>query len=316
MNRLFLLASLLVALALPSHAQRRHDTTFWQSDPDHVFFKLLHSPRLLHARWQTPGGLNREVLPLRRDLIGIGIYGLGLGIEAYFPLPVESDEEKERGQRAQFFDIQGAAFLKQISLAYSYQQYNQWYQADANQAAGGYFREFQVAPIYAFNWNRFSWKMPINQTSQQLKSAGSILLSVQFRSIKHRLGEFTEEPALQGDENLRGVWVLPGYGYTYTKKGWYWSAAALGGYGIYRSEAFGSGSLYGSLSTFARLGAGFNDGTWLFGFLYQYQSTPFQQQRATLQLQNQLFKFHAGYRFAAGAGMRKLRRALPLLKSF
>lgn len=298
------------------HAQNKHDTTYWQSDPDHIFFKLLHSPRHLRAAFRPNLGQQSTLLPLRRDLIGIGIYGLGLGLEAYFPVPFEHPEEKRRARKARFFDIQGAAFLKQISLAYSYQRYDHWYPEGQTGPTGGYFREVQIAPIYAFNWGKFSWKMPINQSSQQLKSAGSFLISAQFRAIKHSLGEVMEATAPEESETLRGVWVLPGYGYTFSKQGWYLSGAALGGYGIFQHQGDSNTSLRGGYSLFYRVGAGFNDGNWLLGILFQQQNAAFQQEVFRLDLQNRFLKFHAGYRFAAGEGMRKLRKSLPVLKSF
>jgi hypothetical protein len=120
----------------------------------------------------------------------------------------------------------------------------------------------------------------------------------------------------QAPENMAGIWLLPGYGYTFTRKNWYLSGALLGGYGMYQSEENSQGGFYGSYAAFYRLGLGFNDGKWLIGILYQEQSTQWQTQVYLMDMNNRLLKIHAGLRWEAGQRMKNLRKSLPILRSF
>jgi hypothetical protein len=305
---------------MSSLAQSKQDSSYWQSDPDFVFFKILHSPRFLDAEMR-PAGTSHPVslAPLRRDLIGIAAFGLGMGIEAYFPLPIRTADEKELGQNARFMDLQGAAFLKNLSLAYSYQQYDGWINRSAAiPELGGYYREIRINPIYTLNWRKFSWKMPINQTSQQLKSAGSPILAAEFRDIRNELYGLVASNQDIVTQNLRGAWLQPGYAYTWAKEGWYLSAALLGSVGVFREKDTDSQSKFAhnGLGYRYRLAGGYNDGRILAGILFEFQHNEYPSNHVDFLLQQRLLKFSLGYRFEAGQGMKKLRQAIPVLRSF
>lgn len=300
-------------------AQGKTDS-YWEADPDHVFFKLLYSPRHLQNTLSESGNPLLQANPLSRDLIGIGVYGLGIGAELYAPSPFRSSVEKELEADALFHDLQGAIFLPRFVLEYSHQSYLGWKDALSDLFLDRMkFREFRLTPMFILFGEKFSWKMPVNQSSQQLRSAGSPVIASELKFMKMRIAQI-EDTALEFpiDHRWNGLIVWPGYAHTLVKGGWYVSAAAFGGLGLTSViDVSRNGNEFRPASGIRwRAGAGFNDGKWLFGILYQSQQTILARADLNLESNNQLVKISAGYRFEAGNGMRNLRTQIPILRSF
>jgi hypothetical protein len=59
--------------ALSLYSQQ--NTEYFKAGPDYVFIKALYSPRYLSATLSSDGNEIFNGSPLRRDLVGIGLYG-------------------------------------------------------------------------------------------------------------------------------------------------------------------------------------------------------------------------------------------------
>jgi hypothetical protein len=97
--RLFL-ALLCFGSTLALSAQQSNE--YFEGGPDNAFIKALYSPRYLSATLTSGGNEIFKGSPLRRDLVGIGLYGLGIGLEIYIPSPIKHPTEKNSAKKLTF----------------------------------------------------------------------------------------------------------------------------------------------------------------------------------------------------------------------
>ncbi len=305
----------------------QQSSEYFEAGPDYVFFKALYSPRYLSATLSQNGNEIFDGIPLRRDLVGVGLYGLGIGLEVYFPSPVQNQMEKAVGQKIDFTDMQGAIFLKKFTLEYSYQFHRGWVdKSEANQLYSNLFlQQTRIMPMYIFNGDKFTWKMMVNQSSRQIKSAGSFIIGSEIKFLKMKDDQFPNSSLIFGETNQlvadwNGVIIWPGYAHNFVKNNFYLSVGAFAGGGLMSTDAFyidqqnkGTDMAY---AVKWRAGIGYNDGTWLIGALFQSQHNFMNGSLLDMQFDNQLAKFSVGYRFEAGPKLKKLRSKIPILKTF
>jgi len=300
---------------------------YFEGGPDNVFFKALYSSRYLGARLSHEGTEIFNGSPIRRDLIGIGVYGLGIGAEFYFPSPIKHPTEKEFNQDIDFIDIQGAIFLKKLTLEYSHQYHRGWVSANPENRLYSklFLQQTRITPMYIFNGDKFTWKMTVNQSSRQIKSAGSFVLGAEIKFLKLKDDDFPDSRSLIWEKNQlvsdwNGVILWPGYAHNFVRNNFYFSFATFAGGGLMAVDThFEDQHSKQTENAFAvkwRAGIGYNDGTWLIGALFQSQHNFLNGDLLDLQFDNQLAKFSIGYRFGAGPGLKKLRSQIPILKSF
>ncbi len=305
----------------------QQSTEYFRAGADYVFIKPLYSPRYLGASISHKGTELFNGSPLRRDLVGIGLYGLGIGLEVYVPLPIQHSDEKKFGQRIDFLDIQGAVFLKKLTFEYSYQYHLGWMNdhSDNGLQSRFFLRETRINPMYIFNGDKFTWKMMVNQSSRQIKSAGSFILGAEIKFLKIKDDQFPDTQSSIGEtrpmvSDWNGVIIWPGYAHNFVRNNFYLSLGSFAGGGLVAVNAQFENQFSTQTETaFAvkwRAGVGYNDGTWLIGAMFQSQHNFLSGELLDLQFDNQLAKFSIGHRFEAGTGMKKLRSKLPILKSF
>lgn len=305
----------------------QHSSDYFEAGPDYVFFKALYSPRYLSASLSQNGTEIFNASPLRRDLVGIGLYGLGIGLEIYIPSPAQNQMEKAVGQEIDFTDIQGAVFLKKFTLEYGYQLHRGWVgKSTENQLYSKLFlRQTNIMPMYIFNGDKFTWKMMVNQSSRQIKSTGSFIIGSEIKFLKMKDDNFPDPNSLIWEtspmvSDWNGVIIWPGYAHNFVHNNFYLSLGTFAGGGIMAVDTYydnqRSKGTESALALRWRAGIGYNDGTWLIGVLFQSQHNFLNGDLLDLQFDNQIAKFSVGYRFEAGPNMKKLRSQIPLLKSF
>lgn len=322
--RLFL-ALFCFGSSLALSAQQSNE--YFEGGPDNAFIKALYSPRYLSATLTSGGNEIFKGSPLRRDLVGIGLYGLGIGLEIYIPSPIKHPTEKEFGQEIDFLDIQGAVFLKKLTFEYSYQYHRGWVNSSSGNTLQSRFflRETRITPMYIFNGDKFSWKMPVNLSTRQIKSAGSFVLGAEIKFLKIKDDQFPNSSLIFGVtdrivSDWNGVIIWPGYAHNFVRNNFYLSVGAFAGGGLMSTDAFyidqqNKGTEMASAVKW-RAGVGYNDGAWLISALFQSQHNFMNGSLLDMQFDNQLAKFSVGYRFESSPGMKKLRSKLPILKSF
>jgi hypothetical protein len=328
--RLFLL--LLLCFSGPwAVAQTTTEARRFVGGPDHMFFKVLYSPRLLglDIKKNTVPYFKGE--PVNRDLVGVAAYALGIGIEAYFPSPMQSAMEKKWGVERKASDLQGNVFANAFNLQYAYQRYEGWEDQMRNDFNPNFFfRQFSLTALYVFDANKHSWKSPINQTSRHILSGGSFVTGLEGKWLK--VNENKESFFQTGSPaqltapifNLEGTWngflLWPGYAHTFRVRHFYLSMGMFTGFGLMHNEVIEDAAiLKGWNQTWGlrtRLGLGYNDGKWLIGAYLQQEKATMHGEVYQLSPDNTMLKFSFGYRFASPKGLEDLRTRLPILRSF
>jgi hypothetical protein len=131
--------------------------------------------------------------------------------------------------------------------------------------------------MYIFNGDNFSWKMMVNQSTRQIKSAGSFVLGAEIKFLKIKDDQFPNSSLIFGVtdpilSDWNGVIIWPGYAHNFVRNNFYLSVGAFAGGGLMSTDAFyidqqNKGTEMASAVKW-RAGVGYNDGAWLISALY------------------------------------------------
>jgi hypothetical protein len=267
---------------------------------------------------------------------GIGLYVFGVGMQLVFALPASPASEQIYGHSSAF-DLQGNVIGKHWGVDLFTQHYQGYYLEDNNNPLGAdtprpQRRDIRTwnngfTGIYFFNKGRYSMRSTYNYYERQLRSAGSIIASVNVNAFSLRADSAIYDSSIESAIGARSdiqrldnttFSAAPGYAYTWVLKKSVLVGCALAYCPSLNWLRYDVGSSPSrstvQLNTFVdlRLSAGYNSKLFFAGISYIYQTRNVGLEGATFSSSNDAVKFAVGYRFKE-VGILK-RRAFDIFR--
>jgi|SRR5579859_660828 len=252
---------------------------------------------------------------------GIGVYIFGVGAQLVFALPASSASDQIYGHSSAF-DVQANVLGKHWGIDVFTQNYQGYYMEDKNHPLGPNMPRLQrgdistwnngATGIYFFNKRRYSMRSTYNYYERQLKSAGSIIASVDANVFSLRADSAIYASSYEsligtasGIQRLDNTTfsIAPGYAYTFVvKKSFFIGGGIAYGPSVNWLKYNAGSSPWKSVVEFntfldLRLSTGYNAKFFFTGVSYIHQARNVGFEGATFSSSNDAIKFAIGYRF-------------------
>jgi hypothetical protein len=267
---------------------------------------------------------------------GMGFYIFGVGMQLVFALPASSASDQVYGHSSAF-DLQANILGQHWGVDLFTQNYKGYYAEDKNIPLNSDAPRPQRKDIttwnngfngiYFFNKRRYSLRSTYNYYERQLKSAGSIITSVNANTFSLRADSVLLNPYYESvfgkGANVQRLdfttfSIAPGYAYTFVVRKTFFIGCAVA-YGPslnwlrYNSgsEAWKSVAQVNSFLDL-RLSTGYNAKRFFCGVSFIHQTRNVGYEGVVFSNSNDAFKFALGYRFVE-VGILK-RRAFDIFR--
>jgi len=248
---------LFIGLYVPVLAQ--YDSLYINTYKDKFYIKPIFSVRSaeVELKGKFDGFENVRYIPNGNSYYGLGIYILGINFELSTKFPSSWQRPTEIYGYTNSFDLQANIYTRKIGVDLSFQLYDGFYLDKPKRHIATWqvgdvypqrddltYENLHLNVFYVFNHKRFSFRSSYNQSEEQLKSAGSPILSFTFADVKISANETLFPNETLVPEVVKGFnyadyityAVLGGYGYNFLYKDFYANLTLSLGLGIQNRE--------------------------------------------------------------------------------
>lgn len=235
------------------------DSLYVKKYKDKFYLKPIFSVRSAEVdlKGDFDGFEKVKYIPNGNSYYGLGVYLYGLSFEVSTKFPSSWQRPTEKYGNTNSFDLQANIYTQKIGIDFAFQLYqgfyldkpkrhiDTWQEGDAYpQRSDLRYENLLFNVFYVFNHKRFSFRSAYNQSEEQLKSAGSPIVSFTFADVKVNANQsfFPNEtfiPAFAKGFNYADYItyaVLGGYGYNFLYKHFYANITLSFGPGIQNRE--------------------------------------------------------------------------------
>ncbi|UII28439.1 DUF4421 domain-containing protein [Fulvivirga maritima] len=293
--------------------------------PNKFNMKLIGADKILSMDLISQNDRNDRVnyIPNNQGVVGLGVYVFDIGFEMALKVPDFLQRNEDQFGVTEFKDFQGNIYGRKWCFDITYQKYRGFYINNADQvfpdfdSQGIYplrrdlgIRKVILNGIHIFDSDRYSFRAGYNQSERQLRSAGSVLLITSLNNTKIEadssllpieIGDHFGEDANLVNGEFSAFSLLPGYGYTFVKKYFYFNINAAVGAGLqyqeyYLNEEYKSDFVLESKVNL-RASLGYDHENFFFGATAIYDNGSMQLEDARISSATGNYKFFIGYRF-------------------
>ncbi len=301
--------------------------------PDFFYLKFLTVSRLLNLELtnRLDNNVTLEFAPNLISYTGFGGLIMGVGFEVSFKSGQSNPQNEERFGTTQVFDFQANLYGRKFGLDFAFQNYEgfyldnpgiydpEWEPGDVHpQRSDLVVKNRNLAFIKVFNDNKYSFRSSYNQAEQQLKSAGSFLMTG-FMNV----GSLSADSSLIPDSarHLFGInsdirsansttfGVLPGYSHTFVFLNFYLNLTLSIGPALqwrtFELEEFSKRNIGLQGASATRIAIGYNNNRFFTGFTFVFQNTNSTIENVQIRSTSGNIKFSLGYRFGEFGFLKK-----------